>query len=495
MHAVIRHSHGSSGMPVPTTITHPGGVSTLVSPDGDSATLSLPQTAAAEQGSCLRCTRQLLCCCCTDVVGGLAGYVVCLYGLLLLTHQFPKVGLPVLAVLPPLCLLAMCSLRHMDGLSGCQLVLTTACAVLWMSPLLLLQWALATTHVPPRLFAFDARCAECIEEQGGYDGDFVDLCSCWGKTFVQAFVLSAFPEELLKLVAVLGVANRTHISRPGALVMYAMGAAAGFAAVENILYVIGESARTNEETDNDGAVNTAVARAALCIPLHLTCGALIGVGLARFRWLSKPGTESRRLWTLVNNSEESCSGATPNSVASGGHCSCYTCACYGGLPCHAGFVIVIPAMLIHTAYDGLLMAPFPLYGVILGSSTHTHHMYIGSAAIIAVGCLGVYMLAMPLMAPGVAEQDDTLEPDEQSRVSRWPARRREGVNLADCVFASMLCCLEDDFYEQEDAHLAAELAKRRRPTDTLRSSTNDKESTNANFAVEPAHQARGKLST
>ena len=76
-----------------------------------------------------------------------------------------------------------------------------------------------------------------------------------------------------------------------------------------------------------------------------------------------------------------------------------------------------------------------------------------------VGLLGVYILSLPLNAPGVAEQDDTLEPDEERRVGRWPARRREGVNLADCVYASILCCLEDDFYDEEDARLTNENAR------------------------------------
>eukprot|EP01043_Picozoa_sp_COSAG02_P048850 COSAG02_NODE_4845_length_4912_cov_11.302514_7_plen_446_part_00 len=434
--------------------------------EGDHANLTPPASGgsastvvAAERGRYATCAQNVLCCCCTDVLGGLAGYVLCLYGLVILAHHFPTVGLPLLAVLPPLLLLAMCTLRHLDGLNGCQLVLTTACAVLWMSPLLLLQWALATTHVPTMLFALDSRCATCIEAHGGYDAKYLGLCSCWGKTFVQAFVLSAFPEELLKLVAVLGVANRTHISRPGALVMYAMGASAGFAAVENILYVIGASTQKDGDTGDDSATTTALARAALSIPLHLTCGALIGVGLARWRWLSKRGTESRHLWTLVNRAEEGSVEPAHDAPAVAGLCRCCTGACYGGLPCRAGLTIVIPAMLIHTVYDGVLMAPYRLYQVELGSPSHIQQMYIGSGVTIMVGLLGVYILSLPLNAPGVAEQDDTLEPDEERRVGRWPARRREGVNLADCVYASILCCLEDDFYEEEDARLQDERAR------------------------------------
>lgn len=437
-----------------------------INPDeeqADSSESSPSRAVAASRGSVW--VRHLLCCCCTDVFGGLVGYVLCLYGLVMVTHHIPVVGLPLLAIVPPLLLLAMCSLRHLDGLNGCQLVLTTGCAVMWMSPLLLLQWALATTHVPTMLWAaLDSRCAICIEATGDIDGQKVSMCDCWGKTFVQACVLSAFPEELLKLVAVLGVANRTHISRPRALVMYAMGAAAGFATVENILYVLGANSNSSAPGTNGGATATALARAALCIPLHLTCGALIGVGLARRRWLSQRGTGSRRLWTLVNASriEDSSVAAVDESTTGNDGCTCFKCTCYGGLPCCAGLAIATPAILIHTAYDGLLMAPYTYYGFSLGSPSHTRHMYVGSAMVIGVGVLVVYILSLPLMAPGVAEQDDTLEPDETQRTARWPARRRGGVNLADCVFASILCCLKDDYYDEEDARLATERARAQR---------------------------------
>ena len=429
---------------------------------GDDADGSPGTAVPREQGRFAAQGRHLLSCCCTNIGGGLTAYVLCLYGLVVLAHYSPAVGLPLLAILPPVFLLAICALRHLDGLNGCQLFLTTGCAVLWMSPLLLLQWTLATTHVPTMLYALDSRCATCIDEKGGYESEYASACSCWGKTFVLAFVLSAFPEELLKLVAVLGVANRTHISRPAALVMYAMGASAGFAAVENSLYVLGGQAGGDA---GDGATNTAVARAALCIPLHLTCGALTGVGLARWRWLSKRGTESRHLWTLVNRTEESrAAGAAQETSDVISVSSCCACACYGGLPCHAGLAIVVPALLIHTAYDAVLMAPYGIYEDTSGSWSHTgswsytQYMYAGSALAIMVGWLGVYILSLPLMAPGVAEQDDTLEPDEGQRVARWPARRREGVNLADCVYASILCCLDDDYYEDEDARLATECA-------------------------------------
>ena len=79
-----------------------------------------PAVTATEPGCCLLWARHLLCCCCTDVFGGLAGYVLCLYGLVILAHRWPSVGLVLLAIAPPLLLLALCTLRHSDGLSAAQ---------------------------------------------------------------------------------------------------------------------------------------------------------------------------------------------------------------------------------------------------------------------------------------------------------------------------------------------------------------------------------------
>jgi hypothetical protein len=176
-------------------------------------------------------------------------------------------------------------------------------------------------------------------------------------------------------------------------------------------------------------------------------------------------------------SKEGCDDVT-------GVSSCCPCACYGGLPCCAGLAIVIPAMLIHTAYDTVLMAPYALYEDTPGSSSHKQRMYAGSALTIVVGWLAVYILSLPLMAPGVAEQDDSLEPNEDQRAARWPARRREGVNLADCVYASILCCVEDDYYEEEDARLATERARAQRQLEHPGSGGDESASTQLNGAVE-----------
>jgi len=87
-------------------------------------------------------------------------------------------------------------------------------------------------------------------------------------TFIISFVLAAIPEEILKLLTVWRLVGVTP--DPRGLLVYAMCGAAGFAAVENFLYVATSS-----------ALGTGLIRAALSVPGHITTGAIIGGRLAR----------------------------------------------------------------------------------------------------------------------------------------------------------------------------------------------------------------------
>lgn len=68
------------------------------------------------------------------------------------------------------------------------------------------------------------------------------------------------------------------MTHPYGVVLFGLAAALGFAALENVTYVMGE------KTDS-ASWALAVVRALLAVPLHGTTGALIGVGLARRRFL------------------------------------------------------------------------------------------------------------------------------------------------------------------------------------------------------------------
>ena len=96
------------------------------------------------------------------------------------------------------------------------------------------------------------------------------------RALLTALVGVALPEELAKLAAVALYARRHRaFDEPMDGVVYGAAAALGFAAVENVAYVL------------DGGVGTALARGLLAVPGHafdgMLMGALLGVGFVRPR--------------------------------------------------------------------------------------------------------------------------------------------------------------------------------------------------------------------
>lgn len=91
--------------------------------------------------------------------------------------------------------------------------------------------------------------------------------------FVQAFFVVGFTEELSKYIIVLFFAQRhKEFNEPFDGIVYAVMVSMGFAATENIFYVL------------ENGVPTAVLRAFTAIPAHATFGILMGyfMGKAKF---------------------------------------------------------------------------------------------------------------------------------------------------------------------------------------------------------------------
>lgn len=89
----------------------------------------------------------------------------------------------------------------------------------------------------------------------------------------QAVLGIALIEELLKFIAVRSVPYRSrHFSEPYDGIMYGVAVSLGFAALENLMYVLAFG------------VGTGVARMVTAIPVHTVCGVIMGffLGLARF---------------------------------------------------------------------------------------------------------------------------------------------------------------------------------------------------------------------
>lgn len=91
--------------------------------------------------------------------------------------------------------------------------------------------------------------------------------------FLRAFIVAAVCEEFFKLIVVLGFAYRSpHFDETVDGIIYCIFASLGFAAFENILYVL------------DTGYTTAILRAFTALPLHAIVSGLMGyyVGQAKF---------------------------------------------------------------------------------------------------------------------------------------------------------------------------------------------------------------------
>ncbi|AEH02599.1 PrsW family intramembrane metalloprotease [Lacinutrix sp. 5H-3-7-4] len=94
-----------------------------------------------------------------------------------------------------------------------------------------------------------------------------------GQQFVQAFFVVGFTEELSKYLIVFFFAQRNkEFNEPFDGIVYAVMVSMGFAATENIMYVM------------ESGISTAVLRAFTAIPAHATFGILMGyfMGKAKF---------------------------------------------------------------------------------------------------------------------------------------------------------------------------------------------------------------------
>lgn len=115
-------------------------------------------------------------------------------------------------------------------------------------------------------------------------------------TLVQAiavsFVIAALVEESFKLL-VLSRYAATHsaFDEPYDGIVYGVAASLGFACIENVAYVL----RAKDGGFESGLL-VAGARAALAVPLHTSCGAIMGVciSIARFK-----GGAARRNLTVT----------------------------------------------------------------------------------------------------------------------------------------------------------------------------------------------------
>jgi RsiW-degrading membrane proteinase PrsW (M82 family) len=97
-----------------------------------------------------------------------------------------------------------------------------------------------------------------------------------------AFAVAAIPEEALKLLVIGRYCARLRdFGEPMDGIVYGATVGLGFAAVENVLYIL------------SGGLLVAVIRGVTSVPLHATCGAILGYYVARGRLEHRRGSVLR----------------------------------------------------------------------------------------------------------------------------------------------------------------------------------------------------------
>ncbi|MCX6100856.1 MAG: PrsW family intramembrane metalloprotease [Candidatus Bipolaricaulota bacterium] len=103
-----------------------------------------------------------------------------------------------------------------------------------------------------------------------------------------AFVVAAIPEESLKLLVIGRYCARLRdFDEPMDGIVYGATAALGFAALENVLYVA------------DGGLLAAIVRSLTSVPMHATCGAILGYYVARGRFGGGGRADPWKGWALA----------------------------------------------------------------------------------------------------------------------------------------------------------------------------------------------------
>lgn len=107
----------------------------------------------------------------------------------------------------------------------------------------------------------------------------------WLASIYQAFFQAALPEDLAKFcVLFFYCAARTHFNEPMDGIVYGAAASMGFAAMENVLYVL------------DGGLDVALMRALTAVPAHCANGIIMGYFIALFELSRRDATGSRVRW-------------------------------------------------------------------------------------------------------------------------------------------------------------------------------------------------------
>lgn len=177
----------------------------------------------------------------------------------------PALGLALLSIVPIVVFGIFVRFQFADSVRILQMVISFFEAIAWFIPLV---GIILVIYFPVGWQDWVSNC--------DVDVSAVDLSQihteCLGKRAIQAYLMTAFLEELLKFLCVRRLLWFGFVTDSWALCCYGGAAGLGFAALENALYVGG------------GSLATALLRAGTAVPNHLMYGLLHGAFLSRRRF-------------------------------------------------------------------------------------------------------------------------------------------------------------------------------------------------------------------
>ena len=180
----------------------------------------------------------------------------------------PPLGLALLSFVPVLVFGSFVQVYFQKSVKLSQMAISFFEAIAWLMPLISI---ILIIYFPLGWRDWVSDCEEVSEASLGSEVE-VD---CLGKRAIQAYLMTAFLEELLKYVCVRRILWFPFVADPTALCCYGGCAGLGFAALENVLYV------------GTGSLATALLRAGTAVPNHLIYGLLHGAFLSEQRFSLK----------------------------------------------------------------------------------------------------------------------------------------------------------------------------------------------------------------
>ncbi|CAE7397191.1 prsW [Symbiodinium natans] len=179
----------------------------------------------------------------------------------------PPLGLALLSLVPVLVFGSFVQFYFQDSVKLSQMVISFFEAIAWILPL---AGAILIIYFPLGWQDWVSNCQEVSSAE-----ENVVNADCLGKRALQAYLMTAFLEELLKYICVRRILWFPFVADPWALCCYGGCAGLGFAALENALYV------------GSGSLFTALLRAGTAVPNHLMYGLLHGAFLSEQRFSLK----------------------------------------------------------------------------------------------------------------------------------------------------------------------------------------------------------------